>query len=37
MSRRFAGRGVGGFLQKPYDFEELQATLSAVIGATVRS
>jgi two-component system, cell cycle sensor histidine kinase and response regulator CckA len=33
MSRRFAGRGVSGFLQKPYDFTELQATVGDVLKA----
>ena len=32
ISRRFAGRGLAGFLQKPYRLEELAAKLNQVIG-----
>lgn len=33
ISRRFAGRGLAGFLQKPYVLEDLAACLAEILGA----
>jgi CheY-like chemotaxis protein len=34
LRARFAGRAVGGFLQKPYRLEELRTVVAAAVGRT---
>jgi two-component system cell cycle sensor histidine kinase/response regulator CckA len=36
LSQQLTGRGVAAFLQKPYDFGDLQATARSVIGVQAR-